>query len=273
MPIYFRSTPVREPFTFDTAGNHWTQERISRPKGYPLYHFLQTEKGQGIFEVQGQLYSLNEGEGILLAPSIPHSYYGLTEKWITEFVTITGTIESHIADMLKNQKILFTSAPQGEKISQIISDSIHEFESSPVNVKSLSTHCYRFLLNFIDGLYTQDLNQEPLYQQYIAPVVKEIETHFADKLTVQDLSAKVFITPQYLSRLFRRFLGSSTYEYLTTHRINKAKEYLLTNPGWDIQHIAGLVGFDDVSHFIVMFKKIAGITPLEFRVLYAYKKK
>ena len=272
MPIYFRSTPVREPFTFDTAGNHWFQDRISRPEGYPLYHFLQTEKGQGSFEVFGEVYSLKEGEGIFLAPSIPHTYYSVTEQWITEFVTITGTIESHITDMLKNQKIIFTSAAQGEKITQIISDSVHEFEASPVDTKSLSIHCYRFLLNFIDGLYTPDLIQEPLYQQYVAPVVKEIETHFADKLTVQNLSANVFVTPQYLTRLFRRFLGSSTYEYLTTYRINKAKEYLLTNPGWDIQHIAGLVEFDDVSHFIAMFKKITKMTPLEFRVLYAFKK-
>lgn len=273
MPIYFRNTPVREPFTFDTVGNHWIQEHISRPEGTPLYHFLQTEKGQGNFEVQGEVYTLKEGEGIFIAPFIPHSYYSVTDEWITEFVTITGTIESHIADMLKNQKVLFTNAVQGRKISQIIADSIHEFESSPLDAKSLSIHCYRFLMNFIDGLYTQDLNQEPLYQQYVAPVVKEIETHFAEKLTVQDLSAKIFVTPQYLSRLFRRFLGSSTYEYLVTYRINKAKEYLLTNPHWDIQHIAGLVGFDDVSHFIAMFRKITGVTPLNFRVLYALKEK
>lgn len=273
MPIYFRSTPVREPFTFDTAGNHWLQERILRPEGHPLYHFLQTEKGQGNFVVQGKVYSLNEGEGIFLAPFVPHSYYGVTAEWITSFVTITGTIESHISDMLGNRKIIFTSAIQGEQISQIIADSVHEFKSSPVDAKSLSIHCYRLLMNFIDGVYTQDLSQEPLYLQYIAPVIKEIETHFADKLTVQDLSAKVYITPQYLSRLFRRFLGSSTYEYLTTYRINKAKEYLLTNPHLDVGHIAGLVGFDDVSHFIAMFRKVAGITPLDFRVLYALKKK
>ena len=33
MPILFRSTPVVEPFTFDSLGNHWEQDRISRPKG------------------------------------------------------------------------------------------------------------------------------------------------------------------------------------------------------------------------------------------------
>ena len=51
MPIYFRNTPVTEPFTFDSIGNNWIQDQMNRPKGYPKYHYLQTEKGRGILTV------------------------------------------------------------------------------------------------------------------------------------------------------------------------------------------------------------------------------
>ena len=54
MPIYFRNTPVTEPFTFDSIGNNWIQDQMNRPKGYPKYHYLQTEKGRGILKVQGK---------------------------------------------------------------------------------------------------------------------------------------------------------------------------------------------------------------------------
>ena len=47
MTIYFRNTPLREPFTFESVGNHWDQEEIDRADGYPLYHYLQTEPGSG----------------------------------------------------------------------------------------------------------------------------------------------------------------------------------------------------------------------------------
>lgn len=47
MPIYFRNAPVREPFIYDSIGNHWLQDATSRPNGYPFYHYLQTESGCG----------------------------------------------------------------------------------------------------------------------------------------------------------------------------------------------------------------------------------
>lgn len=74
MPIKIRKTLLHEPITFDTIGNHWEQVPIYRPNGYPLYHYLQTEKGVGKIEIQGKSYLLNENEGILIAPFIPHSY-------------------------------------------------------------------------------------------------------------------------------------------------------------------------------------------------------
>ena len=39
MPIYFRNAPVREPFIYDSIGNHWLQDATSRPNGYPFYHY------------------------------------------------------------------------------------------------------------------------------------------------------------------------------------------------------------------------------------------
>ena len=100
MPIYFRDTPLNEPFTFNSIGNHWTQEATIRPKGYPLYHYLQTEKGLVNISIQGRHYTLKEGEGFLIAPHINHSYYGETNEWNTCFFTFAGTLESNIGKIL-----------------------------------------------------------------------------------------------------------------------------------------------------------------------------
>lgn len=265
MPIYYRNVPLSEPFTFDSIGNHWNQERLTRPKGFPLYHYLQTEKGQGKIIIQGKKYILNEGQGVLIAPFIRHSYSRESKEWLTLFATFTGTLESSISKMLGNRPVIFVEREQGIRIASIISDTIKKYERSPIDTKSLSIDCYQLLMNFVDGVYTYELSEQPLYKRYIAPVIKEIETNYSLELTTQELSSLVYITPQYLSRLFNRFLGCSPYEYLTTYRINKAKEFLLTKPQMKVQEIAGQVGFIDASHFIAIFKKITGITPLEFR--------
>lgn len=265
MPIYFKSTMAKEPFTFDSVGNEWDQERVIRSSGYPGYHYLQTEEGCGQIEIQGKKYILNEGEGVLIAPFISHSYGKISEKWTTCFITIAGSMESNIAGMLENRKVIFIKQEQGTRIAEIITEIIEEYRNSPAATKSLSVACYRLLMEFVEGVYTDDFASDPLYVRYVAPVIKEIQTAYASRLTVQELSSKVYVTPQYLSRLFRRFIGCSVYEYLTNYRMSKAKELLQTKYRMGIQNIAEQVGFEEASHFIAMFKKQTGVTPYQFR--------
>lgn len=268
MPIHFRNSPVNEPFIFDSIGNRWNQDRVLRPSGYPLYHYLSTEKGQGIVEAPGVTYTLNEGEGILIAPYLHHTYAKSSAEWITTFATFTGTIDSSIAKMTGNRQIMFIEKERNIHISSLIDSIMEEWDTLSSNPRILSIQCYCLLMHFADSIHTHSLSEEPLYLQHVEPVIKEIETHYdSAELTVSGLSEKVFITPQYLSRLFRRFLGCSVYEYLTTYRINRAREFLVSRPRMEVQQIARMTGFSDTSHFIAMFKKMTGSTPLEFRRL------
>ena len=265
MPIYFKNTVAKEPFTFDSVGNNWDQEAVIRSSGYPGYHYLQTESGSGQIVIQGKTYTLNEGEGVLIAPFISHSYKKTSENWTTCFITFAGSMENNIDSILENRKIIFIKEEQGARITEIISDIIIKYKNSPAATKALSVECYRLLMEFVEGIYSDDFAENPLYMKYVAPVIKEIQTTYASRLTVQELSNKVYVTPQYLSRLFRRFIGCSVYEYLTNYRISKAKELLQTKTRMEIQTIAEQVGFEEPSHFIAMFKKQTGITPFQFR--------
>ena len=131
----------------------------------------------------------------------------------------------------------------------------------------MSLECYQVLLQFIGGLQSNP-SQQPAWEKYVRPVLTIIHTRYMEDLTADTLSQKVFVTPQYLSRLFSRYLNCSVYEYLTNYRINKAKELLLLERDRKIQDISHDVGYTDASHFIVMFRKLTGMTPVEFRRLH-----
>ena len=268
MSIYFRNTPVSAPFIFESLGNHWKQDTVLRPGGYPYYHYLQTEKGCGRIEVQGENYSLGANEGILIAPNVPHSYHRDSTAWITMFATFTGTLAGSIPSMTENHDVIFIEKEQGAHIQKLITNALRKYHQPSPDLKSLSSDCYSLLLNFSDCAASPKIQENPLYQRYVVPVIKEIETNYQLELTAAELSQSVFVSPQYLSRIFRRFLGCSVYEYVTMYRISRARELLLSNPHMKIQDIAGAVGFSDASHFIAMFRKITGITPLDFRKMY-----
>mgnify|MGYP003161137782 CR=1 FL=1 len=150
MPIYFRNAPVREPFIYDSIGNHWLQDATSRPNGYPFYHYLQTESGCGRITIQGKSYLLHEQEGVLIAPSIRHSYLAQTPEWYTCFCTFSGTVEGSISKILNNRPILFTTKEQCRNIRALLQDAIQLFEHPPVNIPVLSVNCYQVLLQFSD---------------------------------------------------------------------------------------------------------------------------
>lgn len=265
MTIYFRNTPLREPFTFESVGNHWDQEDVRRKTGYPLYHYLQTERGVGEIEIQGKTSLLGEGQGVLIAPGIRHAYRRKSKEWLTCFATFTGILENGIGTLTGNRKIIFVEKGTGLAIARQLDAVLAKFETPPVDAVALSVDCYRLLMNFMDHMYVGNMAGEETYQKYVAPVIRKIETEFDADLTVQELAAYVYVTPQYLSRLFMRFLGCPTHEYLLCHRINEAKKYLLTKPDMAIQEIARQVGFGSSSHFIAMFKKKTGVTPMDFR--------
>lgn len=265
MPIYFRTPPTNEPFSFETIGNHWKQKPVIRPQGHPRYHYIQSESGSGRLKILDKEYILDENEGVLIAPCISHSYTQNHSEWFTMFATFTGTMEGELGKLLGNKQSVFIKKEQGLQIKSLIYDIIDKYEKPPLDTHQLSIDCYKLLMNFVDAVNMPHLLNEPLYIKYIAPVIKVIETSYDTHLTAQELSQYVYVSPQYLSRLFKRFLGYSVYEYLTMYRITKAKEFLLTQYHLDVSKIATRVGFQDVSHFIAMFKKITGTTPLEFR--------
>ena len=266
MPIIFRSTPVTEPYTFESIGRDWEQDHIIRPGGYPFYHYLQTERGTGTVETDAGTFVLHEDEGLLIAPFIRHSYEKSSDSlWYTKFASFTGTAERSIPQIIGNRQIIRVGSDQGTRIAHQIDSCVEMLSSQPVNGKELSVACYGLLIDIADSSYVHSLDEEPPYRNYVLPVIKEIESSYSLPLTAESLSAQVYITPQYLSRLFRRYLNCSTYEYLTSFRISKAKELLITAPRLEIQDIAHRTGFADSSHFITIFKKAVGVTPLEFR--------
>ena len=260
MRVIFRSIPVTEPFTYESIGKDWTQDHVSRPGGYPFYHYLLTEKGAGRIETAAGSCLLREGEGLLMAPFIRHSYEKAGDDWIVKYATFTGTAERAIPQIMGNRQMISTSA------AQLIDEGIAISVARPLNVKKLSVNCYSVLIQIADTTHGSRAD-EPLYRNYVLPIIKEIESSYFLPLTIEKLSRQVFVTPQYLSRLFRRYLNCSAYEYLTSYRLSKAKELLITAPRLEVQEVARRTGFADSSHFIAVFKKAVGVTPLEFRRL------
>lgn len=87
-----------------------------------------------------------------------------------------------------------------------------------------------------------------------------IEQHLAEDLSLDAVSSKVFISPKYLSKLFKEELGVTYTDYVTTRRMEQAKA-LIENNNMTVEQIASTVGYGTAAYFIKRFKEMYGCTP------------
>lgn len=124
------------------------------------------------------------------------------------------------------------------------------------------------------------INKEELYQAIdrnaavkaeskersaIAEVKEILEQEFDQPLDLNYLASRVYLTPKYLSKLFRTETGITIVRYLLSLRMEKAKKLLLENKELKSYEVAERVGYSDPVAFNKIFKKLVGMTPREYR--------
>ena len=129
------------------------------------------------------------------------------------------------------------------------------------NLHSLFIMLYRnyrtyFPLNSLNG---------PIH--VIVEIQKYIEEHCLEQLNLEDISRLFFVDKYYLSHLFKKVTGFTFKKYLIFQRLSKAKDLLFYSDE-DITRVCMNSGFNNVNHFIRIFKKIEGTTPYQYRKKY-----
>ncbi|EEF63086.1 helix-turn-helix domain-containing protein [Pedosphaera parvula] len=107
----------------------------------------------------------------------------------------------------------------------------------------------------------QERNAEP---PVIARAKRYIEDNQAEDLTLSEVAKAVNTSTFYFCKMFKKATGLHFTEYVSRVRIEKAKNLLL-NPNLRVSEVAFEVGFQSLTHFNRVFKKIVGQSPTEYR--------
>ena len=169
------------------------------------------------------------------------------------------------------------SAAQFDRTAKIISDwgieaDVNELKHAYFDTRVLSPKQYassvRLLSIFAEHL-SMVSNQVVVQQQTAEPPVITRAKHFIQEHQGEDLSlgqvAKAVNTSTfYFCKMFKKATGVNFTDYLSRVRIEKAKNLLL-NPNLRISEIAYEVGFQSLTHFNRVFKKMTSMSPSRYR--------
>ncbi|MGG6312389.1 AraC family transcriptional regulator [Paenibacillus macerans] len=104
----------------------------------------------------------------------------------------------------------------------------------------------------------------PMHER-ISEIVRYINDHYSEKLSLHLLAEKFYVSPYYVSRCFKEATGFTFVEYLNSIRVKEAKK-LLVHSSLKVNLIAKKVGFGSVTHFGRVFKQVTGHAPLFYKM-------
>lgn len=126
-----------------------------------------------------------------------------------------------------------------------------------IRSRAVFTEILCLLLEWKSG---SDINYDKIRK--VEKVIHYMADNYNRKLTLRQLADHINLSPAYLCSVFKDVSGKSPIEYLMEIRINRAKE--LIRDGHTISETAGRIGFNDISYFSKYFKKIEGVSPVQW---------
>ena len=236
---------------------------FTRRQGVDSYMILYTLGGEGRIVYSGQEYHLKSGDGIWIDCREPHEYCTVGDVWSHCVFHFDGAgAEAFYREYRTYHFGAFHQSLTGEfpKVLEACAD------------------CYGSLQPFRDVLIANGLSQlltmlireeseraeGDTMVETCGRILRYLEEHFAEDLSLDLLSETFHISKYYLSREFRRLTGSPPMEYVIQLRLSRAA-FLLQCTDLPVCQIAEQVGIPNEQYFGKLFKRRNGMTPGQYR--------
>lgn len=140
-------------------------------------------------------------------------------------------------------------------------DVVNSMIVKSIKLEQLINDIYEYLVEITKEKLKTKTNH---YDRIVEDIYAYIHQHYSEDISLDSISEVFCLSSSYISRLLGSYGDKSFSEYLTYIRLNEAKRLLVDNQH-KIYDIAKLVGYNDYSYFISVFKKQFGVTPNKFR--------
>ena len=235
----------------------------------PSYLMKLCISGKGILEYENERYEISPGHVFWIDCSKPQHYYTApdSEEWHILWVHFSGLpCDAYYHLFLtqnegKNVILLESDVTVRSTLEMLMSlyhnggNTLQDDVQASMLVTQLMSHC----INTANAYKGTDR-----LPGYVAEARNYINSHYAERITLDDLAHSISVNKFYLQKLFKRHIGLSPNEYLIYTRLTQAKR-LLRITSMPINQIATAVGIRNMGHFTTMFRRYEGITPTAYR--------
>ena len=272
------SVTINTDFAIDrqSAGMVGNAHTYHYHNAYEIYYLL---SGDRYYFIKDRTYHAKRGALVFISPGEIHCASNYSEEAYKRILIsfkkdyLSGLWEAlggqNIFRCFENENHLVElSEEEIPRVEAMLHLMLSEYKNLASDSESiLKTSLYQ-LLAVASRRESKKTENETGNSDSVQKTVSEVaayinNTYFAD-MRLLNLAESFYISPCYLSRIFKRVTGSSIVDYVNGVRIKESRRFL-TDTNKKISEIADLVGYKSMTHFGRAFKSVTGLSPVEYR--------
>lgn len=236
------------------------------------YEMIIVKKGRLKLILDGQSFYVNEGESAFISGGVVHGgipedceYYCIVFDLAALFKDVALCSKS-VAKFLTNADSFTGVYGEERKQSAIMCEILYSMQDKE---NGYDLNVIGFLWQLLGAFVSEpvlsageQINKSQ--RQKLKDVLGYIRKNIDKNITLEELADVSGMSPRYFCRVFKSMTGRTPIEYVNYYRVETACQMLITT-GESVTDIALNCGFNDMSYFSKIFKKLKGISPSKFR--------
>lgn len=243
-----------------------TSPHTSSRSNLSSFLFFIVKSGSGELAYEGKKHKLTAGDCVFIDCEPLYAHQTSDKLWNLVWVHFNGQQMRGIYDKYKDRGGGCVFHPESiEQFSECLI-KLYDSASSDNYLRDMYINeALAKLLSLIMQESWHPENRKKIGKAEIAVLVRKyLDEHYAEKITLEDLSKKFYVNKYYLTRIFRIRYDITIIGYLSKLRIDRAKQ-LLRFTGLSISEIGNLVGIADSNYLSRLFIRIEGLSPSAYR--------
>jgi AraC family L-rhamnose operon transcriptional activator RhaR/AraC family L-rhamnose operon regulatory protein RhaS len=239
--------------------------------------------GHGKHEVGREVYDITAGDVFVLLGDASHCYPEVKNLSLINILYDPANLRFPRADLgaLPGYHALFEVEPRLRKhqrfqnrlklgmdelgrLAKLIAELETELRAKAPGSRFVATAHFMQIIAFLARAYSKIPVEKQRTVTQISELLGYMEQHFAEPISVSDLTKIAHMSQTSLFRLFRQLMGRSPIDYLIRLRIHKAAQLLRREP-LRVKEVSEAVGFTDSNYFTRQFRQVMGVSPRAYQ--------
>lgn len=242
------------------------------PHWHPELEFVYMINGSLRVTINGNEQIIKNGEFYFCNTKIIHSTFTFdnvsTHKYIVLLLSYDFLLRFHdvCTFHINKEDAYHKIKAQLEYLASLSEQSAHETYAKNLDIeknKCILEICQILLTECVvsDSNVSSNLST---FTGYAKTIMEYIGENYNQKLTLQAIANEIGLSPQYLSKYFKKATNMGLLQYINLIRLEHANNYLI-NSGSSITDTALSSGFSNVKTYVRLCKNVYGMTPSEYR--------